>query len=549
MPLSDDFTKSRLDYLKTQMKNNQSVSSQFYPRYQRQYNESFPYTEGNIKNIMNPQAQIIQENIPEPDDAVIEDSLKQKLNELTKNSAVTDDIFNRLQAEERYYYNQNFDAVTKELMKKIRLPTSKEEFSRNLAMVLNNDTNRSSVLGIKNFMFPPGPPAGPAGPAGGPLPAPAPPIPPAGPPMPVAGASVALNNAIISLLKLQFPITTADVMNKSQAEVVVGDIALQENVTPDELCSYMYGTPYTPNELQYAESLINDASSRNNAPAPKPKKPKTFPTASQDLLQAIALLKSLPKRGNATAITQAEQDIGDKAIAENIDINDLAILIKGKQAKKALSQLEIDHAELLILQAKKRAKAAANKAAKASPSKGPNAGFLASKKMELNKMNKDEIEALVKIGTTVTPQIKDDINERNRRLIMQDEYDREQQLQETAAGRPLTPDEINTLQSDHQAKFIGFGVKQTRAIKDKQELGGRYAIDKKLLKKNTLALKYLKNANNVATFKPIEISEQFKKLIEQNIMKGHKIEDNDFKSLSVTEKRVKTIVFFSEDGQ
>jgi hypothetical protein len=65
MPLSDDFTKSRLEYLQMQMKNNQSVTQQFYPRYQRQYNESFPYTEGNIKNILNPQAQIIQENIPE----------------------------------------------------------------------------------------------------------------------------------------------------------------------------------------------------------------------------------------------------------------------------------------------------------------------------------------------------------------------------------------------------------------------------------------------------------------------------------------------------
>ena len=64
-------------------------------------------------------------------------------------------------------------------------------------------------------------------------------------------------------------------------------------------------------------------------------------------------------------------------------------------------------------------------------------------------------------------------------------------------------------------------------------------IARKLLKKNILALKYLKNANNVATFRPIEVSEQFKKLIEQNIMKGHKIEDNDFKSsLSVTEKRI-----------
>jgi hypothetical protein len=120
----------------------------------------------------------------------IEDSLKQKQTELTKNSAATDDIFNRMQPEERYYYNQNFDSVTKELMKKVRLPTSKEEFSRNLAMILNNDTHRNSVLGIKNFMFPPGPPAppvpgpmgpagpaGPMGPPGGPMPFP---IPPAG---------------------------------------------------------------------------------------------------------------------------------------------------------------------------------------------------------------------------------------------------------------------------------------------------------------------------------------------------------------------------------
>ena len=74
--------------------------------------------------------------------------------------------------------------------------------------------------------------------------------------------------------------------------------------------------------------------------------------------------------------------------------------------------------------------------------------------------------------------------------------------------------------------------------KDKQEFGEKYAIDKKQLNKNILALKYLKNANHVATFKAIQISEQFKKLIEKYVLKGNKIEDNDFKSLSVTEKRV-----------
>ncbi len=48
----------------------------------------------------------------------------------------------------------------------------------------------------------------------------------------------------------------------------------------------------------------------------------------------------------------------------------------------------------------------------------------------------------------------------------------------------------------------------------------------------------MKNANNVSTFKPIEISDQFKSLIEKYVMKGPKIDDSDFKSLSVTEKRV-----------
>jgi hypothetical protein len=83
-----------------------------------------------------------------------------------------------------------------------------------------------------------------------------------------------------------------------------------------------------------------------------------------------------------------------------------------------------------------------------------------------------------------------------------------------------------------------FGVKQFRAIKDKQTFGEKYAIDRKLLQKNILTLKYVKNANHVATFKPIEISDQFKSLIEKYVMKGHKVDDTDIKALTVTEKRV-----------
>ena len=69
-------------------------------------------------------------------------------------------------------------------------------------------------------------------------------------------------------------------------------------------------------------------------------------------------------------------------------------------------------------------------------------------------------------------------------------------------------------------------------------MNSKYAIDIKQLKKNVLALKYLKNANNHATFKPIEISDHFKSIIELNILKGQKVSKADFETLSVTEKRV-----------
>ena len=48
----------------------------------------------------------------------------------------------------------------------------------------------------------------------------------------------------------------------------------------------------------------------------------------------------------------------------------------------------------------------------------------------------------------------------------------------------------------------------------------------------------MKNANNVATFKPIEISEPLKHLVENFVMAGKKVGESDFKMLSVTERRI-----------
>ena len=85
MPLSNDFDKSRLEYLKMQIKNNDVVKEQFYPRFQRAYNEMFPFTEGSVHNVLQPQQQIVSDAALAPNVELIEDNLREELNSLTKN--------------------------------------------------------------------------------------------------------------------------------------------------------------------------------------------------------------------------------------------------------------------------------------------------------------------------------------------------------------------------------------------------------------------------------------------------------------------------------
>ena len=470
MPLSDDFAKSRLEYLQTQMQNNKTVTQQFYPRYQRQYNEAFPYTEGNIKNIVNPVAQIIQENAQPPNDAIIEDSLKTKLNELTKNTAVTDDIFNRLQPEERYYYDKNFDAVTKELMKKIKLPTSKEEFSLNLAMILNNDNNRNNVLGIKNYVSPPAAAAAAATPGA----------------MMVARTPVGL-----------FPATP------------------------------VAAPPATPVAAA--------------PPAPRVKGTNTL-TMPPHMQISINRLKSIHKKDTAKR-AQAEEELGNLAVLDNLTAEKLARFIKLKP-RAAISQQELDYAETLIRDAKGRISALV---ITSPPAKGKDptiSALLTPHKAQLtNAIQRDVFDYKTRHGTNTVPpdeleRIKTFHKAQIKDVAFRDQL-RQLELLAASQNRTVTQAEYDNLVAEHENIFKGFGMnKQSRNIKDKQAFHDKYAIDRKQLKKNILALKYLKNANHVATFKPIEISDSFKSLIETYVLKGNKIEDNDFKSLSVTEKRV-----------
>ena len=79
---------------------------------------------------------------------------------------------------------------------------------------------------------------------------------------------------------------------------------------------------------------------------------------------------------------------------------------------------------------------------------------------------------------------------------------------------------------------------QDRVIKHKKVFNNKYAIDTKKLNKNILDLKYLKNANHVASFQPIEISTYLKNIIENIIKDNFNLKKEDFIHLNETEKRI-----------
>jgi len=80
---------------------------------------------------------------------------------------------------------------------------------------------------------------------------------------------------------------------------------------------------------------------------------------------------------------------------------------------------------------------------------------------------------------------------------------------------------------------------QNRIIKHKQVFNNnKYAIDTKKLKKNILDLKYVKNANHVATFQPIEISDKLRSIIDNIIKDFYNVQNEDFNNLNTTEKRI-----------
>ena len=141
MPLSTEFSNSRLEYLKNNIKNTDTVSAQFYPRFQRQYNEMYPFTEGSNK-IENPQQTVVSSCLNPPSLEMAKENLITYLIPYVGSNTESNFIINALTDVQIYYYEEHFNEIQKELLK---IPTSKSSYLTNLRMVLNNDKNKSNL--------------------------------------------------------------------------------------------------------------------------------------------------------------------------------------------------------------------------------------------------------------------------------------------------------------------------------------------------------------------------------------------------------------------
>ena len=301
--------------------------------------------------MLQPQQQIIKESIPAPTADSIEMDLKQKLNTLTKDETVTDNIYNSLAPGELYYYDKNFDSVTKELMKKIKLPISPREFSLNLKMLLSDNKHKNSIEVVKNVIAasaaaPAVPPVGIIGPITRRVAIRTAPPAPTAPTAPTAATSQftvvdypqsvqnaiasypqALQTEINTFLSLPAaPKTAQQKQDVSNIQEAIATLAYDNGLTEDELAGILHhpgkkAKKITTTEKIYARQLLDHVAQIRIAnaqptpqptpqpvpqPGPQPAPQPAAPTQFLNFLPFQAKLNKLVKEEISNIIAQGQ---------------------------------------------------------------------------------------------------------------------------------------------------------------------------------------------------------------------------------------------------
>jgi hypothetical protein len=497
MPLSNDFTNTRLSYLQDAIKNTKVVAKQFYPRFVREYNEQFPFTEPKLSSIGNPIGNTaIRGYLKKPSDEQVIENLTTKINSLTNDENITkyivDALGEQLSISALKYYDENFNTIQKQISIS-RDGIGKDAFIDKVLETLRNDphTKNLSIYDSTPYLIRPDDP------------------------VKVETPDIFSHMNEDQLIDLEDTLTPM----KQKEPMIPFD--LHDLFIPKQ--PYLRDTVKLPDAIKLPKKgkTVRLAETLEES-LPVLQRKSVLPLAeSLSLLQRKSILQ-LPQ-----AIPVAEQ-VAEKNSNEKLPFLEELKAVDGKPVKPRGrmagipnhdNRIENPTDEQLIGEIVKRLKMKRediteeflNRYKTAYLKPDPKKSSTTSQAITRSKAKSKNLSLGVSSGSIVLntspPPKKVKIIDKTKQF---------------AKGIQLKPLRI-----------------QNRIIKHKQVFNNnKYAIDTKKLKKNILDLKYVKNANHVATFQPIEISDKLRYIIDNIIKDFYNVQNEDFNNLNTTEKRI-----------
>jgi hypothetical protein len=491
MPLSNDFTNTRLSYLQDAIKNSKIVAEQFYPRFVREYNEQFPFTEPKLSSIGNPISNTGVKGYlnRKTNEQIIED-LSTKIQTLTNDEVITKEIVRalaeQLNISRLNYYDEHFN----EIQKKIVIPSdgiSRQAFIDKVLMVLQKEPYKSDVSIYDQTPY--------------------------------------MTQEEEPLLRKHITLPDADLLKEKKKNIL----------------KKLNGKLPLPSTSEF----LNIIEENNAVKLPKKGKKvrlaepleESLPVLQRKSVLPLAESLSLLQRKSVLQLPQAMpvmEQVAEKNSNEKLPFLEELKAVDGKPVKSSRgrragipnhdNRIENPTDEQLIGEIVKRlgmnpkdiTEEFFNRYKTAYLKPDPKKSSTTSPPITRSKAKSKNLSLGIPSGTialyTSPPPKKVKIIDKTK----------QNPVKQFAKGIQLKPLRI-----------------QSRIIKHKQVFNNnKYAIDTKKLKKNILDLKYVKNANHVATFQPIEISNKLRYIIDNIIKDFYNVQNEDFNNLNTTEKRI-----------
>jgi len=483
MPLSNDFTNTRLSYLQNAIKNSKVVAQQFYPRFVKEYNEQFPFTEPKMSNIENPtNNSSVKGYLKRRSDEQIIEDLTTKIQSLTNDEAISREIVRalgeQLPISGLNYFDENFSTIQKGIIIP-RDGISRQAFVDKVLMALRKEPYKSDISIYDD--------------------------------KPYITRTIPRDEE-----EEEKSINSGDLTPRKSTHSVLHDFLFPK--------SYLRDSIELPDQRMVKKNELKRTNGLNELVSKSEFIQNDF-FQQQKAIDALVQKKSILPLPEAIPVMEQFKHSNDNPIY----LDELktvqaypAVFSKKSGRIKGIQNYDNRKYKKEDNPTDENIKEVFREQLHLDPDGYPPSVFETYKKKYLEKPKSYKAKSQSSNQRSITRSNTLSLGRSSNSLSIS------------------VPSGGNVLQnkSPPPTKKKGRGV-QHRAIKHKQVFNNnKYAIDIKKLKKNILDLKYVKNANHVATFQPIAISNNLKTIIDDIIKDHYNVQNEDFKNLNSTEKRI-----------